>query len=196
MSALKAGDSFPEDVVFGWVRPSPETAGFNACGVPTKYPASSRKIAPRATMTLGAIPPLDKARKLMQVDTLEFKNKKVVLVSVPGAFTPTCSANHIPGFIAKTAELKAKGVDQVVVIACNDSWVMSAWGKANNIHDEFIIFASDDDCKFSKSIGWMASPDRTGRYALVIDHGKVTYAELEPAGGVTVSGADAILAKL
>ncbi|OAA72212.1 Thioredoxin-like fold protein [Cordyceps fumosorosea ARSEF 2679] len=167
MSALKVGDSFPEDVIFGWVRPSPETADFEACGVPTKFPASS-----------------------------QFRNKKVVIVSVPGAFTPTCSANHIPGFIKKTAELKAKGVDQVVVIACNDAWVMSAWGKANKIHDEFIIFASDEDCKFSKSIGWMAGPGRTGRYAIVVDHGKVTYAELEPAGGVTVSGADEILPKL
>ncbi|ATY60500.1 peroxiredoxin-5, putative [Cordyceps militaris CM01] len=167
MSALKAGDSFPEDVVFGWVRPSPENADINACGVPTKFPASS-----------------------------QFKNKKVVLVSVPGAFTPTCSANHIPGYIGKTAELKAKGIDQVVVIACNDAWVMSAWGKAQKVNDEFIIFASDEDCKFSKSIGWLAAPTRTGRYAIVVDHGKVTYAELEPAGGVTVSGADEVLAKL
>ncbi|KAJ6779935.1 hypothetical protein PWT90_05356 [Aphanocladium album] len=167
MSALKAGDSFPDDVVFGWVPPTPENKDITACGVPTKFPASS-----------------------------QFKNKKVILVSVPGAFTPTCQANHIPSFTGKIAELKAKGVDQIVVIASNDPWVMSAWGKANNIHDEFIIFASDDECKFSKSIGWLAAPTRTGRYAIVIDHGKVTYAELEPAGGVTVSGADAILPKL
>lgn len=64
---------------------------------------------------------------------------------------------------------------------------------ANN---DLQIFASDEDCKFSKSIGWLAAPTRTGRYAIVVDHGKVTYAELEPAGGVTVSGADAILPKL
>ncbi|OAA75449.1 Thioredoxin-like fold protein [Akanthomyces lecanii RCEF 1005] len=167
MSALKVGDSFPEDVVFGWVPPTPDNKDIQSCGVPTKYPASS-----------------------------QFKNKKVVLVSLPGAFTPTCQVSHVPGYISKVSELKAKGVDQVVVIASNDPWVMSAWGKANNIHDEFIIFASDEGCKFSKSIDWMAGPDRTGRYAIVVDHGKVIYAEKEPAGGVTVSGADAILPKL
>lgn len=69
----------------------------------------------------------------------EFKNKKVILVSVPGAFTPTCQANHIPTFTSKVDELKAKGIDQVVVIACNDAFVMSAWGKANGVKDDFIV---------------------------------------------------------
>lgn len=69
----------------------------------------------------------------------EFQNKKVVLVSVPGAFTPTCQADHISGYKAKFNDLKAKGVDQVVVIAYNDPFVMSAWGKANSIQDESIV---------------------------------------------------------
>lgn len=70
---------------------------------------------------------------------IEFKNKKVVLVSVPGAFTPTCQVSHIPSYINNKEKLKAQGIDQVVVIAYNDAWVMSAWGKANNIKDDFIV---------------------------------------------------------
>lgn len=68
-----------------------------------------------------------------------FKNKKVVLVAVPGAFTPTCQANHLPGFIQNIEALKAKGIEQVVVIASNDPFVMSAWGKANYTKDDYIV---------------------------------------------------------
>lgn len=69
----------------------------------------------------------------------EFKDKKVVIVSIPGAFTPTCSASHLPGYIEHKDELKAKGVDQVIFLAYNDPFVMSGWGKANNIKDDFIV---------------------------------------------------------
>jgi alkyl hydroperoxide reductase 1 len=69
----------------------------------------------------------------------EFKNKKVVIVAVPGAFTPTCQASHLPSYINNKEKLKAQGVDQVVVIAFNDAWVMSAWGKANGISDDFFV---------------------------------------------------------
>lgn len=69
----------------------------------------------------------------------EFKNKKVALVAVPGAFTPTCSEKHIPTFVEEKEALKAKGIDQVVVIAYNDAFVMSAWGKANGVKDDFIV---------------------------------------------------------
>ncbi|KAL8925038.1 MAG: hypothetical protein Q9208_003722 [Pyrenodesmia sp. 3 TL-2023] len=83
------------------------------------------------------------------------------------------------------SEIKSKGVDLVIVIAFNDAWVMSAWAKANGIKDE-ILFATDSDTQFSKRIGWTRG-DRTGRYAMVIDHGKITYAEVESGGDVTVS---------
>ncbi|KAK6820672.1 Thioredoxin-like fold protein [Apiospora arundinis] len=166
MPAIKSGDAFPQGVTFSYIAPTPETSEVTACGIPTKYDASK-----------------------------EFQNKKVVLVSVPGAFTPTCQADHISGYKAKFNDLKAKGVDQVVVIAYNDPFVMSAWGKANSIQDESIIFATDDGTAFSQSIGWTLG-ERTGRYAVIVDHGKVTYAENEPGKGVTVSGADAVLAKL
>ena len=124
----------------------------------------------------------------------EFKGKKVVLVSVPGAFTPTCQASHLPSYGAKRDELRAKGVEQVVVIAYNDAWVMSAWGKANGLRDDFILFASDD-AGFSKSIGWDMG-ERTARYAVVVDHGKVVYAAKEAGKGIEVSGAEAVLASL
>ncbi|KAA6413895.1 MAG: allergen Asp F3 [Lasallia pustulata] len=167
MTELKAGDSFPDGVVFSYVPYTEEKGDITACGIPQNYNASK-----------------------------EFANKKVVLFAVPGAFTPGCSARHLPGFIDHLSELRAKGVDLVVVIAFNDAWVMSAWGKANNIKGDDILFMSDPGTKFSKSIGWTMG-ERTGRYALVIDHGKITYAERETSGGeVTVSGADAVLAKL
>ncbi|KAJ1336035.1 alkyl hydroperoxide reductase 1 [Microdochium nivale] len=166
MSALKVGDSFPEDVKFSYVPYSPEQAEVTACGLPTNYDASK-----------------------------EFKNKKVVLVSVPGAFTPTCQNQHITGFIGKVEDLKKAGVDQVVVIAYNDAFVMSAWGKANAVKDDFIIFASDDETKFSTALGWTMGP-RTARYAIVVDHGKVVYAEKEPQRTLDVSSVEAVLAKL
>ncbi|KAG6043491.1 hypothetical protein E4U17_000936, partial [Claviceps sp. LM77 group G4] len=124
-----------------------------------------------------------------------FKDKKVIIVAVPGAFTPTCQASHLPSYIKNREALKAKGVDRVIVIAYNDAFVMSAWGKANGIKDkdDFFIFA--DDCDFSKSIGWVMGL-RTARYAIVVDHGKVVYAERESGLGVEKSSAEAVLAIL
>lgn len=110
MAELKVGDTFPEGVSFSYAPLTPENSEITSCGIPQKYDASA-----------------------------EFKKKKVVLVSVPGAFTPTCSVAHIPSFIENEKKLKAQGVDQVVVIAFNDAWVMSAWGKANGVKDDFIV---------------------------------------------------------
>lgn len=103
--------------------------------------------------------------------------------------------SHLPGYIAKRAELRAKGVDVVAVVASNDPWVMSAWGKANGITDDSILFLSDADLGFSSRFGWSGA-GRTGRYAMIIDNGKIVYAAKEPAGDVTVSGVDAVLSKL
>lgn len=75
----------------------------------------------------------------VQHNPTEFKDKKVVIVAVPGAFTPTCSEKHIPTFIEEKDALKAKGIDHVIVIAFNDAWVMSAWGKSNGVTDDFIV---------------------------------------------------------
>ncbi|KAL8700024.1 MAG: hypothetical protein Q9201_005670 [Fulgogasparrea decipioides] len=151
---IKVGDSFPSDVKFTTVPYTPEKEAITSCGMPQEYDASK-----------------------------EFAGKKVVLFAVPGAFTPGCSVQHLPGYINHLEEIKSKGVDLVAVIAFNDAWVMSAWAKANKIKDE-ILFLSDGDAKFSKSIGWVKG-ERTGRYAIIIDHGKITYAENEPGMDVT-----------
>lgn len=158
----------------------------------------------------------------------EWADKKVVIFALPGAFTPSCSASHLPGFIAKRDELLKKGVDVIACLAYNDPFVMSAWGKANNVKGEDIVrfcrftpilypfpshsttefkntntspspqlFLTDENAEFSKAHGWTLG-ERTSRYALVIDHGKVTYAEVEPSPqfGVSVSSAESVLEKL
>ncbi|KAH6854935.1 Redoxin [Chaetomium sp. MPI-CAGE-AT-0009] len=166
MATLQIGSSFPEDVSFSYIPPT-GSLDLGTCGFPTTYNASK-----------------------------EFQTKKIVLVAVPGAFTPTCQEQHIVSYLSHLAELKAKGVDQVIFIASNDAWVMSAWGKANGIKDESILFMSDANADFSRSIGW-ASADRTGRYAVVVDHGKVVYAEADTTkGSIAHSGAEGVLAKL
>ncbi|KAL2846641.1 Redoxin [Aspergillus pseudoustus] len=167
MAPLQAGDSFPENVAFQYIPWSEDSGEITSCGIPIKYDASK-----------------------------EWADKKVVLFSVPGAFTPTCSVNHLPGYITNLPQLKEKGVQIVAVVASNDPFVMSAWGKANQVTGEDILFLSDPDARFSSSIGW-ANAGRTGRYAIIIDHGKVTYADIETKkGAVEVSGADTVLAHL
>ena len=92
----------------------------------------------------------------------------------------------MPGYIEKLDEIKGKAVDVVAVVAFNDAFVMSAWGKANGIKNDDILFLSDPESKFSKSIGWNLG-ERSARYAIIIDKGTVVYAEKEPARDVTVS---------
>ncbi|KAJ5873301.1 allergen [Penicillium solitum] len=142
----------------------------------------------------------------------EWSDKKVILVSVPGfptlhacrklinpsstgAFTRTCSGLHLPNYIDNLPALKKKGVDLVAVISFNDPNVMSGWGKANNVTNNDIIFLSDPNVGFSKSINWAEPSGLRGlRYAIVIDHGKVVYAQKETErGNIQNSGVEAIL---
>jgi len=128
----------------------------------------------------------------------EFAGKKVVIVSVPGAFTPTCSVNHIPPYISNIEELHAKGVDLVVIIATNDAWVMNAWAKVNKVKRDDILFVADTKTQFGENHGFVANPQRNGRFAVIVEKdGTVSYIENEPKGGqVTVSGVEAVLSKL
>ncbi|KAL4781591.1 putative peroxiredoxin pmp20 [Aspergillus varians] len=151
MSGIKAGDSFPADVTFSYIPWSEDKGEITSCGIPINYYASK-----------------------------EWADKKVILFALPGAFTPVCSARHVPEYLERLPEIHAKGVDVVAVLAYNDAYVMSAWGKANKADDK-ILFLSDPEAKFSKSLGWADEEGRTKRYAIVLDHGKVTYAALEPA---------------
>ncbi|ESK94223.1 thioredoxin-dependent peroxidase [Moniliophthora roreri MCA 2997] len=131
----------------------------------------------------------------------EWKGKKVVLFSVPGAFTPTCHVNHLPPYIQKYDEFKAKGVDVVAVVAANDAFVMSGWGRVEGVKDK-ILTLSDANAQWSNSLNLtvdlshLGFGTRTARYALIINDLKVEYVGVEPAPGVTVSGADAVLSKL
>jgi peroxiredoxin (alkyl hydroperoxide reductase subunit C) len=130
-----------------------------------------------------------------------FKGKKVVMFAVPGAFTPTCSAKHLPGFVQNAAAIKAKGVDNVVCLAVNDAFVMAAWAKDQGV-DGNIIMLADGAGQFTKALGLeldlmgRGMGVRAQRFALVAQDGKVTHLAVEPPGGFDVSKAESILAGL
>ena len=130
-----------------------------------------------------------------------FKGKKVVLFAVPGAFTPTCSAKHLAGFVQNAEALKAKGVDTVACISVNDAFVMGAWGKDQGTGDKVTMLA-DGAAAFAKAIGLELDLNARGmgwrsqRYALIAEDGKVTHLGVEAPGGFEVSKAEAILAVL
>jgi glutaredoxin/glutathione-dependent peroxiredoxin len=130
-----------------------------------------------------------------------FNGKKVVLFAVPGAFTPTCSAKHLPGFVEKATEIKGKGVDTIACLAVNDAFVMGAWGKAQNTGDKVLMLA-DGAAAFTKQLGLdldLTGPGmgvRSKRYAMVVDNGTVKALQVEAPGAFEVSSADAILKAL
>ncbi len=131
-----------------------------------------------------------------------FKGRKVVLFAVPGAFTPTCHKNHMPGFIARAAEIKAKGIDAIVATAVNDVFVMDAWAKATGA-DGKIEIISDGNGEFAKAIGLTFDGSgfglgtRSQRYSMVVDDGVVEALNVEDAPGkAEISSADNLLSKL
>lgn len=128
-----------------------------------------------------------------------FSGKKVVLFAVPGAFTPTCSAAHLPGYIALADEIKAKGVDTIVCTAVNDAFVMKAWADSQNAEE--ITFLADGGASFHKAIDLtMETGDfgglRSQRYAMVVEDGVVTLLNVEAPKGFEVSKAETVLAAL
>jgi len=130
-----------------------------------------------------------------------FKGKTVVLFGVPGAFTPTCSAKHLPGFVTHAEALKAKGVDVIACVSVNDAFVMGAWGKDQGITDQVVMLA-DGSAVFAKALGLELDLTARGlgvrcqRFALVAKDGKVTHVGVEAAGAFEVSKAETILAAL
>jgi peroxiredoxin len=130
-----------------------------------------------------------------------FKGKKVVLFAVPGAFTPTCSAKHLPGFVQNADALHSKGVDHIVCLAVNDAFVMGAWAHDQGVGDKILMLA-DGSAAFTKAMGLELDlvarglGVRSQRYALVAENGKVTELAIEAPGGFDVSRAEAILAAL
>ena len=126
---------------------------------------------------------------------------KVVLFAVPGAFTPTCSDHHLPGFVVRAEDLAAKGVDKVFCIAVNDAFVMGAWGADRGVGDSVTLLA-DGNGEFTAAMGLELDGSgfglgiRSQRYAAIIENGVVTDLAVEAGGGLEVSSADAVLAKL
>jgi peroxiredoxin len=130
-----------------------------------------------------------------------FKGKKVVLFAVPGAFTPTCSAKHVPGFVQNDAALKAKGVDAVACLSVNDAFVMGAWGKDQK-SDGKVVMLADGNGDFTRAVGLELDATANGlgkrskRYAMVVENGVVKTLNVEAPGAFEVSSAEAILKTL
>lgn len=136
------------------------------------------------------------------IDTQKlFAGRRVILFAVPGAFTPTCSAKHLPGFVAKAAEIRAKGVDAILCLAVNDAFVMKAWAAAQNVGDRIEMLA-DGNGEFSRALGLAFDGSKFGmgercqRFAARIDDGVVRYLAVEAPGKFEVSSAEAVLAAL
>ena len=131
-----------------------------------------------------------------------FKGKTVALFALPGAFTPTCSAKHVPGFLGKHADFKAKGVDTVACLSVNDAFVMGAWGKDQKVEDKILMLA-DGSGEFTKAVGLDLdlTPHgmglRSKRYAMIVKDGVVKHLAVEEnPGGLDVSSAEKVLAAL
>ena len=129
------------------------------------------------------------------------KGKTLVLFAVPGAFTPTCSMKHLPGFVQKAADIRGKGVDEIVCLSVNDAFVMGAWGKDQGAAGK-VRMVADGNGELTKALGLEMDASgfgmglRSKRYAMVVKDGKVTELLVEPAGGLNVSSAESVLGKL
>ena len=133
-----------------------------------------------------------------EISTDDIFKGKVVLFAVPGAFTPTCSAKHLPGFVQNAAAFTAKGVNTVACISVNDAFVMGAWGKDQGTDDKVMMLA-DGSAAFTKALGLeldlvgRGMGVRSQRFALVAQDGKVTHLAIEPAGQFGISSAEDVL---
>lgn len=128
-----------------------------------------------------------------------FANKKVVMFAVPGAFTPTCSVAHLPGYVVSADDLKVKGVDAIICVAINDAFVMSAWGKAQNA--ENLMMLADGDGSYTKALGLEMDTAafgglRSQRYSMIIDNGVVTSLNVEKPQEFEISNVETILKQL
>jgi len=130
-----------------------------------------------------------------------FGGKRVVLFALPGAFTPTCSAKHLPGFVANAAAIKGKGVASIVCLSVNDAFVMEAWGKDQGVGDNVMMLA-DGNAEFAKALGLsfdasgFGMGERSQRFAMVVDDGVVSVLNVEAPGAFEVSTAEKILETL
>ena len=130
-----------------------------------------------------------------------FSGKKVVVFAVPGAFTPTCSAKHLPGFVEAAGDIKAKGVDTIACLSVNDPFVMGAWAKDQGTGDDVLMLA-DGSAAFTSALDTVLDLTERGlgvrsrRYSMIVDDGVVSQINLEEGGGYEVSDAGTILNQL
>jgi len=152
------------------------------------------------------LPSIDLQHKIDdQVETINsdalFGGKKVVLFALPGAFTPTCSASHLPGYVVHSDQLFDKGIDRIICLSVNDAHVMEAWGRQHNVDDRVMMIA-DGSAHFTRAIGLEVDLDaggmgiRSQRYAMVVNDGVVELLNVEAPRAFEVSDAETILASL
>ena len=133
-----------------------------------------------------------------KISTDLFAGRKVVLFALPGAFTPTCSAKHLPGFIDAASEFVKKGVDEIICLSVNDAWVMDAWGKAQGAQGK-VTMVGDGNVELSRAMGFASDMSKSGfgersiRYAMVVDNGVVTHLNVEVPRKFEVSDAETML---
>lgn len=153
------------------------------------------KIPSVTLMRMGASGP-----EAVSTDDL-FAGKKVVLFAVPGAFTPTCSAKHLPSFVEHSEELQRKGVDSIVCVAVNDVFVMDAWGKEQKTADK-VMMTADGDAMLTKALGLELDLNgkglglRSQRFAMLVDDGVVKSISIDPPGTYEKSSAETMLSQL
>ena len=151
---------------------------------------------PAATFSAGT----PEGPRPMSTDDI-FAGKKVALFAVPGAFTPTCSAKHLPGFKDHVADFKAKGVDAIACVSVNDAFVMKAWGDSQSVGDA-ILMLGDGNGDFTKAIGLgmdgskFGMGQRSQRYSMIVNDGVVEQLNVEAPGEYSVSGAETMLGQL
>jgi peroxiredoxin len=130
-----------------------------------------------------------------------FSGKKVVVFALPGAFTPTCSAKHLPGFVQHADDFKKKGVDAIACISVNDAFVMGAWGENQSVGDKVLMLA-DGNGDFTRALGLEFDGSKFGmgkrsqRFAMIVDNGVVTHLDVEEPGAFSVSSAEHVLQQL
>lgn len=142
----------------------------------------------------------EKGPEAVTTDQL-FAGKKVVVFAVPGAFTPTCSARHLPGFVQHADEMKGKGIDNIVCLSVNDAFVMNAWGKDQNAGSK-VMMVADGNGDFTKKVGLELDGSKFGmgprsqRYAMLVENGTVKKLFVEEPGAFSVSSAEHMLSNM
>jgi peroxiredoxin len=127
-----------------------------------------------------------------------FKGKKVAVFGLPGAYTRTCSSRHLPGYVANSAALKQKGIDEIACLSVNDAFVMGAWGKEHNAGGK-VTMVGDGSCEFTEALGLTVDRREAGmgirsqRYSMVVEDGVVKELNVEPSGEYGISSAEAMM---